>query len=47
MKYLSGTQKSPFDEGCKKNISYIFCYKKHREKNEKYINWRKKIETRI
>jgi hypothetical protein len=47
MKFLSGSQKSPFDEGYKKNLSYAFCHKNHREKNEKYINWRKKVETRI
>ena len=47
MKFLSGTQKSPFNEGWKKNISFVFCNKKHREKNEKFINWRKRVERKI
>jgi len=43
MKYLSGSDKSPFDEGCKMNLIYVFHNKKFREKDEKYINWKKRV----
>lgn len=46
MKYLSGSQKSPFDEGCGFNFSYVFCNKRYREKEEKFINWKKRILLR-
>mgnify|MGYP000344634748 CR=1 FL=1 len=28
-------------------IYFVFCNKKHREKNEKFINWRKRVERKI
>ena len=44
--YLSGSQDSPFDEGFTSNLLYVICNKRYREKNEKYINWKKRILVR-
>ncbi len=46
MKYLSGSNKSPFDEGCKRNFSYVFCNKSFLQNEEKSINWKKQISLR-
>lgn len=46
MKYLSGSQNSPFNEGFKSNLSYVFFNKSYRENDDKYIDWKKRILQR-
>jgi hypothetical protein len=37
---LSGTDKSPFDLGWKKNIDVVYNRKKYLKNNEEVINWK-------
>jgi hypothetical protein len=42
MKFLSGSQDSPFNEGLRINLSFVFCNKKYRENQDNFINWKKR-----
>jgi hypothetical protein len=40
---LSKSQKSPFDKGIWKNLSYTFSFKKYIDKDPIYIDWKMEI----
>lgn len=47
MKYLSGSQESPFNEGFLNNVKIVIFNKKYRDLDEKHINWKKRLQYNI